>query len=165
MNYNYKYFMASRRFQAKPNRLKELLDLIKENLPNDYPRVLDVGCGLAALVRELRKLEIDTVGVDFASDLKKYFWGENEKFLMIADAKKLPFPDKSFDVVFSSDFFEHINEEDIETVNNEMVRVGKIVLARIAFKTKELTVRQSYYHVTNKEKSWWENKLHDIKLI
>ena len=66
--------------------------------------------------------------------------------------------------MFSSDFFEHLPEEKIDSVVSEMKRVGKIVLSRVAYKDK-LTRRQAMYHLTNETKEWWENKLEGVTLV
>lgn len=152
--YNHKYFRSSKKFQKDKVRLEELVKAIKECSPTT---VLDVGCGLGILVRRLRQEGIQAQGTDFASALKE-FWGKDEDYFQIVDAKALPFPDKSFDLVFSSDFFEHIPEEEIDTVLAEMQRVGKKVMACIAYEA-QLTPNQALYHVTNKPKIWWEKKL------
>ena len=151
--YNATYFGRSKKFQKNNNRLEELVNIIKSYNPN---RVLDVGCGIGFLVRKLRSLGIEACGTDFAEDLKKFYWGDAPYFLL-ADAKHQPFLDKEFDLVISTDFFEHIPEQDIDEIITEMQRVGKKVITRPAYEAK-LNDRQAMYHVTNKPKEWWENK-------
>jgi len=156
--YDYKYFMSSRRFQGSKDRLEELVDIVKTYNPTS---VLDVGCGIGNLVLKLRELGIKAVGVDNAEDLK-LFWKSDGFY--ISDASELPFEDKSFDLVISTDFFEHIPEEKIGSVKSEMLRVGKKVIARVVYEDK-LTKGQAQYHVTNKPKEWWDSKLEGIELI
>ncbi len=156
--YNYKYFISSRRFQRDKNRLKELVSIVKSYEPKS---VLDVGCGIGNLVLSLREEGISAFGVDSAKALES-FW--HEDYFSFAEATKLPFEHKTFDLVVSSDFFEHIPEEDIDTVKSEMLRVGKRVIARVAYEDN-ITKKQALYHVTNKPKEWWENKLKGIELI
>lgn len=158
--YNLKYFHASKRYQRNRIRLKEMRDAVMSQNPKT---VLDVGCGIGVLVRALRSEGVEAIGTDFSPDLVDVFW-RHDPFFQIADAKKLPFSDKSFDVVFSSDFFEHIPEDEIPVVLKEMKRVGKTVMARIAYEYP-LTENQALYHVTNKPKSWWEKKLKGVILI
>lgn len=158
--YDLKYFRASKYFQHNALRLKELLTIIKKYNPK---KVLDVGCGLGALVKVLQNNNIETYGVDSAVVLRGV-WNKETKNLSIADAKNLPFANQSFDLVFSSDFFEHIPEQDIDKVKSEMMRVGKIVLARVAYEDK-LSRKQALYHVTNKPESWWEEKLQGVILV
>ena len=153
--YNNKYFRASRPFQTNQARINEITEKVFFYNPQT---ILDVGCGLGVLVRHWRGLGKEAVGIDRAHILKESWWKPEETYFVPGKATKLPFGDKSFDVVFSSDFFEHLPEDEIETVVNEMTRVGKTVLARIAFKA-DITTKQARYHVTNQTKEWWEKKL------
>lgn len=158
--YNESYFIKSRKFKLNEERLKELEDIIVKYKPRT---VLDVGCGFGALVRRLNKRGIRAIGTDFAPTLKKIFWVG--WCFVEADAKNLPFSTNAFDLVFSSDFFEHIDEADIEKVRSEMFRVSTgLIIARVAYQDK-LTKRQKLYHVTNKPKQWWEDKLRGITLV
>ena len=111
-------------------------------------KVLDVGCGHGFLVKELLNLNIEATGIDFS----EYAGTEIPNNFIKADAKHLPFNDKIFDVVISSDFFEHLEEKDIDKVYSEMKRVGENVIALISFKKSES-------HLTVKPREWWENKL------
>jgi ubiquinone/menaquinone biosynthesis C-methylase UbiE len=138
-----------------------MVELIKSYSPES---LLDVGCGIGVMVRALRKSGINASGVDFSEDLPGNFWADSEDFFVVSDAKKLPYPDGSFDIVFSSDFFEHVPEEEIDQVLSEMKRVGKRVLARVAYEDS-LTAQQSKYHCTNKPRKWWVEKLQGITLI
>lgn len=160
--YDFKYFKASSKFQKNKMRLDKLLEVIKLYHPKT---VLDVGCGLGFLVNKLNDESISAIGIDFSPDLKKYFWGNNIS-LSVADAKDMPFDNKSFDLVFSSDFFEHIDEIDVPRVANEMKRVGKKVIAFVADSNGEkLHYRQTLYHVTHKDLDWWKEKLQGIKVF
>ena len=120
-----------------------------------------MGCGPGTLVKLLRSYGIKAYGIDNAKALKE-LWKED--YFSIADAQDLPFEDKDFDIVFSSDFFEHIQHWDIDRVAKEMKRVGKVVIAEIAFQAP-LTERQKKYHVTNKPRSWWEQQLPGVKIL
>lgn len=157
--YNRDYFVRSKRFKLNPERIREFEDMLVERNPTS---VLDVGCGYGVLVNRLNSRGIPAFGVDFSPALKKEFW--KDRVLIEGDARNLPFATGVFDIVFSSDFFEHINEEDIEKVRKEMFRVGERVIARVAYKDK-LSARQKKLHVTNKPKEWWEDKLEGIELV
>ena len=61
----------------------------------------------------------DYTGVDIAPSLSVYY---HKPFVAVSDAK-LPFPDASFDAVFSYATYEHI--PDIDTALEELVRVIK----------------------------------------
>jgi len=119
-------------------------------------RVLDVGCGDGWLVKILRGNGVEAFGIDIDENAGK----EIPEYFTKAEAKKLPFPDNSFDVVVSNDFFEHIPEEDIDRVYSEMRRVGKNIVARICVKEKEWEG-----HVTIKPPKWWIEKLPECRFI
>lgn len=156
--YDYQYFKASKYFQLDPVRIRELADIVKSYNPRT---VLDVGCGLGGLIKLLRKEGIEAWGTDNAEALKAIWKAD---YFVPASADKQPFPDKKFDVVFSSDFFEHLREEEIEPVRKEMERVGYKVVARIAFESL-LSKRRNRYHLTNKPKEWWEEKLPGVDIV
>lgn len=156
--YNKRYFKGSRNFQKNAERVNALADAVMAHNPKN---VLDVGSGLGFLVKELNHRGIAAQGIDFAETLKDDFQVE---YCVVGDARNLPYSDQSFDVVVSSDFFEHIDDEDIDQVFSEMKRVGKIVLARIAF-YDDITPLQARYHVSNQTKEWWEKRLPGCILI
>jgi ubiquinone/menaquinone biosynthesis C-methylase UbiE len=152
--YNATYFRRSKKFQSGSSRLDEFVGIVKSYSPK---RVLDIGCGIGFLVRRLRDAGIDAWGTDFAKDLQTVYW-KDAPYFQLADAIHQPFMDKEFDLVISTDFFEHVPEQDIDDIVKEMQRVGNKVITRLAYKA-ELYNRQVLYHVTNKSKDWWEGKL------
>src|SRR3990167_5828287 len=158
-DYDEQYFISSKKFQMNEERAERQAVEIMEHFPD---RVLDVGCGLGTLVKLLRQYGVDAYGVDNAIVLLEKFW--KEPYFFLGDARKIPFENKYFDVVFSSDFFEHVKEVDIDTTANEMKRVGNKVIAEIAFEAA-LTERQKKYHVTNKPREWWIEKLPGIDIL
>jgi predicted SAM-dependent methyltransferase len=76
-----------------------------------------------------------------------------------------PYPDKSFDLCFSSNLLEHISEESINSVIKEMVRVSKRGLHAIHFTGspyKETDKDIDVTHVTMKPQQWWLDKFKAI---
>lgn len=72
--------------------------------------ILDVGCGNGYGVRELREKGILTVGVD-CSTYRLSRWvqeGLGGRYLVVADAARLPFRPDAFGTVISSGMIEHI---------------------------------------------------------
>ena len=112
--------------------------------------VLDVGAGRGELITLLRKKHIIAYGIDLDNAAENVFYG---------DARSIPYPDNTFDVVVSNDFFEHIKESDIGKVYSEMKRVSKgAVIARISIKPQK-------GHLTVKPISWWKEKLPGCQFI
>lgn len=159
--YNYNYYHQSKNFQTKPERTEKLVEEILKYNPRN---VLDVGCGLGAVVNELNERRVRAWGIDFSEDLVDIWHGG--PFLYM-DAKDMSFwNNREFDLVVSSDFFEHIYEQDIDTVALEMKRVGEKVIAFVADDTGEyLNARQRELHVTHKPLSWWKEKLKGIEVF
>lgn len=85
-------------------------------------RVLEVGCGTGLILQEINKYAGEAVGIDISENMLDI---AREKKLKVinANAVKIPFPDKYFDVVCSFKVLSHI--EDINAVLKEVSRVTK----------------------------------------
>ena len=77
--------------------------------PERPVRVLDSGCGNGISVDLLNEAGLTAWGND-VSALRKWQWRERSSRdrLVVADSRKLPFPEGYFDVVLSSGVLEHI---------------------------------------------------------
>lgn len=149
--YNQQYFDEMDAYAKRVTRLKQLYRSIRKRRPKT---VLDVGCGHGYLVLYLLSHGIDAHGFDISpcAGIKiRYRFTQG-------DAKELPYPDQSFDVIISSDFFEHIKEEDIDQVASEMARVGKTVLAYISYKPEDRSTGIDT-HESVHEEAWWAERL------
>jgi len=148
--YSQEYYDRTRKAAASHQRMRRLRDLVKSYKPK---KVLDVGCGHGFLVTILNNYGIETIGVDSSkfsgSDMPK------DKFVLADVTEGLPFKDKEFDVVISTDFFEHLKDEEIDRVYSEMQRVGTHIIAIICYKVEK--VSWSHYSVHPKE--WWQDRL------
>jgi len=158
--YDEKYYVDARKMQLNRERNNWFVDMVKSF---GAETVLDIGCGPGMLVKSLREEGIEAYGLDFAPSLKRIQWHGLPYFLN-GDAQDLSFPDNSFDLVFSSEFFEHLLPEQIEEVYKEMNRVGSFVVAMIAYEAK-LTARQALKHPSNKPREWWDQKLPEAILL
>ena len=92
--------------------------------------VLEVGCGIGDLLKEMSKFgPKELYGVDSSQEAldfaAKYLEGI-EVDLSMADARKLPFPDKSFDVVIVMYELQHIaDDRSAQRVVDEVARVAR----------------------------------------
>ncbi|MCM8758091.1 MAG: class I SAM-dependent methyltransferase, partial [Candidatus Omnitrophica bacterium] len=88
------------------------------------PRVIDIGCGGGQYVDYLNKKGFFTVGVDFINEfLSSALKYKREGHFVCADAEVIPFKDKTFDTVFSSNLLEHIKDDN--RIIKEFFRIAK----------------------------------------
>jgi SAM-dependent methyltransferase len=94
-----------------------------------HRRVLDVGCGIGLYTGAFRRETPQVFGVEIEHE-RALEARERAAGVMQATGERLPFPDATFDVVFSHEVLEHVADDRICV--EEMVRVarpgGRIVL-------------------------------------
>lgn len=90
-------------------------------------RILDVGCGKAFLLYEFTQVVsgAQVVGIDISAYAIENAKEEVRPFLQVANANKLPFPDKSFDLVFSLNTLHNLYNYDLFAALQEIERVGR----------------------------------------
>ncbi|MDO9045744.1 MAG: class I SAM-dependent methyltransferase [Methanobacteriaceae archaeon] len=91
-------------------------------------KTLEVGCGSARLSCFLASKGYKTTCLDYSESAlrvarKNYKISNNNADFVIGDARKLPFENDTFDIVFSTGLLEHFKDPQI--VIDEMVRVLK----------------------------------------
>lgn len=95
--------------------------------PNPGETLLDVGCGTGYFTRQFATdtAERNVVGADIDLDMLRFANGHSEHSIgfVAADARQLPFRDKSFDLVASVAALCFIQEE--EQALGEMLRVAR----------------------------------------
>lgn len=90
--------------------------------------VLDIGCSYGWAVAKLVEMGLRASGVDVAKPAVRR--GVKAGLdLHLASATGLPFPDRSFDLVMSTDCFEHLRPEDVDAAVGEAWRVSARYLA------------------------------------
>jgi ubiquinone/menaquinone biosynthesis C-methylase UbiE len=89
--------------------------------------ILDVGCGKAFLLYEFTQVVpgAKVVGLDLSSYAIENAKEEVRPYLQIGNAASLPFPDKSFDLVFSLNVLHNLYHYDLWAALQEMERVGR----------------------------------------
>ena len=152
-----------KRFRNIPGIINHFLE--KSFLVNVVKRLqiasaLDVACGTGRLTKELLSLEIPVVnGADISQDMlnnAKRYCGTGTKTLLfqVEDATKLSFENKSYDLVISFRFLDHLPEVEKKKALSEMIRCSKKYLVfsmanknrwtKIAYRIRRL-LNKNYY--------------------
>lgn len=113
--------------QGYPSDLAPYLDLAPKEEWLTGKTVLDIGCGLgqySVLLKAAGALRVDSID----SQENKVEWALAKGFVppgcgKVGDARELPYPDSSFDTVFSHTAFEHV--EGVPRALSEVWRVLK----------------------------------------
>ena len=89
--------------------------------------VLDVGCGKGFMLHDLVEAlpGIKVSGIDISQYAISNCIETMEPFLQVADARQLPFPDNSFDVVISITTLHNLDENDFKISLKVIERVSK----------------------------------------
>ncbi|MEA2622541.1 MAG: hypothetical protein QOH61_1451 [Chloroflexota bacterium] len=98
------------------------LQMVRQFVPLENARILDIGCGIGTYVRRFREFSDEVYGVDVEEDRVREA-SETLPNISLAPGENLPFPDGFFDVVFSNEVIEHV-EDDRKTIA-EAVRVTR----------------------------------------
>lgn len=90
-------------------------------------RVLDVGCGKGFLLYDLTQAcpGLEVQGVDISRYALEHAKEEVKPFLSLATASKLPFPDKSFDLVYSINTLHNLQNFELYPALRELERVSR----------------------------------------
>ncbi len=89
--------------------------------------ILDVGCAKGFMLHDL-KIKIPNLkikGIDVSDYAIENSLDTVKEFLMVADAKNLPFEDKSFDIVISINTIHNLEIDDCSKAIREIERVSR----------------------------------------
>lgn len=95
-------------------RIPWIIREIKQRLPSPIS-ALDIGCGAGFLTHALSCEDCDVAGIDLSEkslEVAKKHDPTGRVRYFHGDAYSLPFPDRSFDVVFAMDILEHVEEPE-----------------------------------------------------
>ncbi len=98
------------------------LQMVRRYVPLEGACILDVGCGLGLYVRAFRQYSGDVHGVDVDAE-RVAVASETLPNIRVASATNLPYDDGTFDLVFSNEVLEHLDDDRAGV--REMCRVLK----------------------------------------
>ena len=98
------------------------LEMVRGVVELDGASVLDVGCGIGTYVRRFRQFSDDVHGVEVEPERVSEASRELPD-IVLAKGEALPYPDDRFDVVFSNEVIEHVDDDRAAAA--EMVRVAR----------------------------------------
>lgn len=92
-------------------------------------KALDYGCGVGRLIRPLAPTFAELHGLDISDEMVRIGSEQLADFsnvrLHVLEASSLPFPDNSFDLVYSIHVFQHMPKEAFRTLIPEVARILK----------------------------------------
>jgi len=89
---------------------------------NPNAKFLEVGCGRGEHLHYFMKLGLDVHGIDISKQASRFNQNLSISFIDI-EKSRIPFPDSTFDIIYSKSFIEHLSSP--EKYFKEAVRVLK----------------------------------------
>ena len=168
--FGYDYWDGDRKFGYGGYRYDGRWRPVAEAMAKHYglqpgDRVLDVGCGKGFLLYELTQAVpgLDVHGIDVSSYAIEHAKEEIRPALQVGDAAELPFPDHSFDFVFSITTLHNLYSFELDKALREFERVrrkhGYIVVE--SYRNEEEKANLLYWQLTcemfctPEEWGWW----------
>lgn len=138
----------SRFWQPVIPTLREHFDL------SSASSVLDVGCAKAFMLHDMAELipGITVKGIDVSTYAIENAMEDMRPHVQVADARSLPFADKSFDVVISINTIHNLERDELATALREIQRVqhsGAFITVD-AYRTEEERERMMAWNLTAK---------------
>jgi ubiquinone/menaquinone biosynthesis C-methylase UbiE len=113
---------------AYDGRWKPIVKVFRDHyrLP-DNAAILDVGCAKGFMLHDFHKLmpNAELTGLDISEYAIENPMEDIKPFVKIGNAKKLPYSDKSFDLVISINTVHNLNKDDCFEAVKEIERVGR----------------------------------------
>lgn len=94
-------------------------------IPVQSGKALDLGCGNGKTVSTLLDNSLDVTGIDFSSkavESCRSIFGDKAEFVE-SDVSNIPFDDSSFDYVTAVHILEHIDDDAMRQVSDEIRRI------------------------------------------
>src|SRR3990172_4714348 len=127
-------------YYQTPLTLEEMLgnlfgqkELLAEIYNSEAKTILEAGTGSGAMSIFFSWLGRDVTGVDLDPKIIEKAEAENQRFggrakFVVADTLRLPFPDRSFDLIFHQGLLEHFSDAEIHQILTEQLRCAPTVV-------------------------------------
>jgi SAM-dependent methyltransferase len=104
----------------KEEDLKDKILKVLEFIPEDVKTIVDIGCGNGAITNVLGK-QYEVTAVDRSKEALKHL----ETKTVLASADDIPLASASYDLVFSSELLEHLENDTFAKTVNELKRLTR----------------------------------------
>ena len=119
-NVHFLHQEAWQNYDPEGKILKYKLPVILKNIPEDVSSIIDIGCGNGIITNQLGE-KYTLTGADFSAEALKNLEGP----VLECSSDNVPVEDASFDMVFSSQLLEHLNDEVLEGSCREFKRIAR----------------------------------------
>jgi hypothetical protein len=116
--------------------------------------VIDIGCAVGEVVKELRKRNIDAKGLEGSLSVKPFLLVPERDVLFHDLRKPLPQMDQKFDLAICFEVAEHIEEEHSDAFLDNLSSLSDVVLMSAA-----PPGQGGHHHVNCQESAYWEAKM------
>lgn len=142
-------------FNYMPRFWQPVVPTFKEHFALDAgSSLLDVGCAKGFMLHDLAELipGIKLAGIDVSAYAIEHAIEDMKPFVQVADARELPFPDKSFDVVISINTIHNLERADLAQALREIERVARrgAFVTVDAYRNEEERQRMMAWNLTAK---------------
>lgn len=168
--WGYDYWDGDRRLGFGGYRYDGRWRAVAESMAKHYglkagDSVLDVGCGKAFLLHDLAEAVpgLKVTGIDVSKYAIDHAPEAVQPFLTEGTAAKLPFDDKSFDLIISINTLHNLYCYELDTALREIVRVGRdnAYICVESYRNEAEKVNLLYWQLTcetfctPEEWAWW----------
>jgi protein-L-isoaspartate(D-aspartate) O-methyltransferase len=169
--WGYDYWDGDRRinyggYRYMPGRWEKVAKAMAEHYGiKAGDRILDVGCGKGFLLYDFTPVVpgVEVYGIDISSYAIENSKEEIKGRLQVGSATRLPWPDHSFDLVFSLNTLHNLPCYDLDAALREIERVGKKnkYICVESYRTEVEKANLLYWQVTceafntPEEWQWW----------
>lgn len=100
--------------------IAQKVEIILEKIPNDVQSILDIGCGNGIITNRLNE-RYQVTGVDNSAEALAHLEGS----AIQSSCADIPVEDQSYDMVFSSELLEHLDDSLLSKTIIEFRRIAK----------------------------------------